>query len=181
MTDINNSVMPGIIVMVYDVPSRNTNKKMPILDMEVWTDADGNIMFQHHEKPTSSKTVMHGKSSQSIKCRRYGVDCLTVLQYPMLDWKICVAPVLSSYMARMMYCGYPEKYRRDTLTRALRIYDKMIEDENNGTRPLYRPKHWNIIDRRNEKQKKKYEWSARGDILPLSLFHPTLTVSLRSH
>ena len=48
MTDIANSVMPGI-VMEYDVPSRNNNRKMPILDMEVWIDEDeGNIMFQHY-------------------------------------------------------------------------------------------------------------------------------------
>ena len=184
MTDIANSVVPGI-VMEFDVPSRNTNKKMPILDMEVWMDEDGNIMFQHYEKPTSSKTVMHAMSAQSITCRN-SVHTQEILRRllnssPMLDWKTCVAPVLSKYMARMMHCGYPEKYRRDTLTRALRIYDKMVEDENNGTRPLYRPKHWNTCDRRKEKQKKKYNWSTRGDILPPSLFPPPLTVSLHNH
>ena len=46
MTDIANSLMPGII-MEFDVPSRNPSKKMPILDMEVWIDEEGNIMFQH--------------------------------------------------------------------------------------------------------------------------------------
>ena len=136
MTDIANSVMPGI-VMVFDVPSRNADKKMPILDMKVWMDADGNIMFQHYEKPTSSKTVMHANSAQSITCRN-SVHTQEIMRRllnssPMLDWKTCVAPVLSRYMARMMHCGYPEKYRRDTLTRALRIYDKMIEDDNIGT------------------------------------------------
>jgi hypothetical protein len=50
MTDIANSAMPGI-VMKFDVPSRNTNRKMPILDMEVWIEEeDGNIMFQHYQK-----------------------------------------------------------------------------------------------------------------------------------
>jgi hypothetical protein len=176
MTDIANSVMPGI-VMVFDVPSRNVDKKMPILDMEVWMDADGNIMFQHYEKPTSSKTVMHANSAQSITCRN-SVHTQEIMRRllnssPMLDWKTCVAPVLSSYMARMMHCGYPEKYRRDTLTRALRIYDKIIEDENNGTRPLYRPKHWNIIARRKEKQKKKHDWSTRGGHIAPIFVPPT--------
>ena len=58
MTYIANSVMPGI-VMEFDVPSRNLNNKMAILDMEVWMENDGNIMFQHYEKPTASKTIMH--------------------------------------------------------------------------------------------------------------------------
>ena len=35
MTDIAKSVMPGI-VMEFDIPSRNFDKKMPILDMKVW-------------------------------------------------------------------------------------------------------------------------------------------------
>ena len=48
---------------------------------------------------------------------------------PLLDWKTCVAPVLSIYMSRMMQNGYPEKYRVDTLVRALRIYDKMVEEK----------------------------------------------------
>ena len=39
MTDIANSVMPGII-MVFDVPSINGNEKMPILDMDVWIDKE---------------------------------------------------------------------------------------------------------------------------------------------
>jgi hypothetical protein len=61
-----------------------------------------------------------------------------------------------------MHCGYPEKYRVDTLNRAISIFDKMKEEDNNGTRPLYRPKDWNVVARRKEKEKKKYDWSTRG-------------------
>ena len=184
MTDIANSVVPGI-VMEFDVPSRNDDKKMPILDMEVWMDEDGNIMFQHYEKPTSSKTVMHAMSAQSVSCRN-SVHTQEILRRllnssPMLDWKTCIAPVLSSYMARMMHCGYPEKYRRDTLTRALRIYDKMIEEDNNGTRPLYRPKDWNIVARRKDKQKKRYEWSTRGGHIGPIFVHPTPCTVIEGH
>ena len=59
---------------------------------------------------------------------------------PLLDWKTNVAPVISEYMLRMRNSGYPEKYRVDTLNRALRIYDKMVGEDADGTRPLYRPK-----------------------------------------
>ena len=80
----------------------------------------------------------------------------------MLDWKTEVAPVISTYMARMKQAGYPENYRKDTLNRALRIYDKMLEDDKNGVRPIYRPKEWNVVSRRKEKNKKKHNWSTRG-------------------
>ena len=69
MKDIANSIMPGV-VMEFDVPSRNSSEKMPILDMKVWIDKEeGNIMFQHYEKPTTSKSIMHAKSAQSVSCR----------------------------------------------------------------------------------------------------------------
>ena len=142
-TDIANDVMPGI-VMEFDVPSRNDDKKMAILDMKVWLDRESNIMFQHYEKPTASKNIMHALSAQSLSCRN-SVHTQELLRRmlnssPQLDWRTCVAPVLSEYMLRMMRSVYPQKYRVDTLTRALRIYDDMVQKDKEGTRPLYRPK-----------------------------------------
>ena len=40
----------------------------------------------------------------------------------------------------MMKNGYPEKYRVDTLNRALNIFDKMVKDDEDGVRPLYKAK-----------------------------------------
>ena len=117
--------------MEYDVPSRNSDKKLPILDMKVWMNEDGNILFEHYEKPTASKSILHAKSAQSVTCRN-SVHTQELLRRmlnssPLLDWRSCVAPVLTEYMLRMLRSGYPEKYRVDTLTRALRIYDKMVQ------------------------------------------------------
>jgi hypothetical protein len=158
-TDIANSVMPGI-VMEFNIPSRNSDQKMPILDMEVWIEKEeGNIMFQQYEKPTASKSIMHANSAQSASCRNC-VHTQEILRRllnssPLLDWKTCVAPVLSFYMSRMMQSGYPEQYRVDTLTRAFRIYDNMVEEDNSGIRPLYRPKDWNVVKIRKEKEEIK--------------------------
>ena len=109
---------------------------------------------------------MHANSAQSISCRN-SVHTQELLRRllnssPLLDWKTEVAPVLSIYMARMKYNGYPEKYRVDTLLRALRIHDKMVEDDEAGLRPLYRPKDWNVVARRKQKELKKYDWSNKG-------------------
>ena len=38
----------------------------------------------------------------------------------------------------------------------------MTEDDENGTRPIYRPANWNIVERREEKTKKKRNWSSKG-------------------
>ena len=175
-TDIANDVIPGI-VMEFDVPSRNTDKKMAILDMKVWMEENGNIVFQHYEKPTASKSIMHALSAQSVSCRN-SVHTQELLRRmlnssPQLDWRTCVAPVLSEYMLRMMRSGYPEKYRLDTLSRALRIYDDMVQKDLEGTRPLYRPKDWNRAERQKAKQKKRYEWSTRGGFIAPIFVPPT--------
>ena len=36
----------------------------------------------------------------------------------------------------------------DTQVRTLRIYVKMLEDDQQGLRLLYRPKDWNVVVRR---------------------------------
>ena len=91
--------------MEFDVPSRNDDNKMAILDMKVWLDEDNNIMFQHFEKPTASKNIMHAMSAQSVSCRN-SVHTQELLRRMLnsslqLDWRTCVAPVLSEYMLRM--------------------------------------------------------------------------------
>ena len=72
----------------------------------------------------------------------------------------------------------------DTLTRALRIHDSMKKDDIEGTRPLYRPKQWNIVARRKEKEDKKYNWSTRGGHVAPIFVPPTpnseLAESLKS-
>ena len=165
LKDIANDVIPDII-MVEDYPSRNENGKMPVLDIGVWMSEENYIMYEHYEKPMSCKKVMHAESAISPSCKK-SVHTQEVLRRlfnssKKLDWKTEIAPVISDYMSRMMEAGYPERYRKDTLCRGLRIYDKMVEDDTNGIRPLYRPKDFDIANRRKEKQKKKNNWSIKG-------------------
>ena len=140
--------------------------KMAVLDMKVWMNRDGIIMYEHFEKPMSSKQIMHAESAISASCKK-SVHTQEILRRLFnssrrLNWKEDIAPVLNKYITRMMVAVYPEKYRKDSLCRALRIYDKMVEDDLNGHRPLYRPKDYEIIPRRVEKQKKRKNWSNRG-------------------
>ena len=72
-----------------------------------------------------------------------------------LNWNTVVAPILTDYMGRMMTAGYGEQYRRSSLGHALRIYDKMRKEDDEGIRPLHRPRDWNIEERRIEKSRKK--------------------------
>ena len=72
-----------------------------------------------------------------------------------------------------MQGAYSEWYRKDTLLRGLRIYDKMVEDDRQGVRPLYRPKDYDIVNRRNQKEKKRNNWSNRGGYIAPIFVPPT--------
>ena len=69
LKDIANSIMP-CIQMEADWPSRNADKRLPILDKKVWTDSEGNILYTHYEKPMASKSVINSKSAHPESCKR---------------------------------------------------------------------------------------------------------------
>ena len=175
LKQIANSIMPCVI-MKADWPSKNLDKKMPILDMKVWTNKEGVLYYQHYEKEVSSKTVLHSQSAHSGSCKR-GVHTQEVLRRLMnsskrLDWEEETAPVVTEYMRRMKVAGYGEKYRRDVLKHAINIFDKKWEDDKNGKRPIFRPKDWKREERRLEKKRKKHNWAkVGGHIAPI--FVPT--------
>ena len=139
--------------MEADYPNHNGDKKLAILDMKVWQDIqEGHIMFQHFEKPMATQKIMHAASAQSPSCKKR-VHTREVLRQLLnssgrLDWSTETAQVISVYMSRMMTAGCPQKYRKHTPERALRIYDKMMKDDSEVDRPIYRPKDWNVTDRR---------------------------------
>ena len=175
LLDIANSVME-CVVMEGDWPTKNDDKKMPILDMKVWVDESGTILYQHYEKKVSSKTVLNAKSAHSSACKR-SVHTQEVLRRLFntshrLDWEKETAPIVTDYMKRMKEAGYSEKYRRDVLQHALQIYDDNWEEHRRGRRPIFRPKEWKKKERKEEKRNKRLNWANRnGHIAPI--FVPT--------
>ena len=61
LKEIANRMVDGI-EMEEDVPSRHSDGKIPILDMKVLMDEDGQIKNQHNEKPLASKLFLKGQA-----------------------------------------------------------------------------------------------------------------------
>ena len=165
LLSIPNDIMP-CVVMEGDWPSKNRDYKLPILDMKVWTDASGTLLYQHYEKPVSSKTVLNSKSAHSTASKR-SVHTQEVIRRLLncsvkLDWETEIAPFVSDYMNRMRVAGYTEEYRRSILESALNIFDEKWKDNNSGKRPIFRPKDWKEEERKEAKERKKLEWSSKG-------------------
>ena len=65
-------------------------------------------------------------------------------------------------MVRMREAGYGEGMRRSVLQHAARIYGRMRREDEDGTRPIYRPKSYQMVERRKAKTAKRHSWSSRG-------------------
>ena len=57
-------------------------------------------------------------------------------------------------MVKLKNSGYGEKYRKEILDSALKGFNKMLEEDRNGTKPLFRNRSWN-----NEEREKRIEKS----------------------
>ena len=42
------------------------------------------------------------------------------------------------------------------------VYDRMVSDDNEGVKPLYRQKSYQRTERRRAKVNKKHDWSSKG-------------------
>ena len=165
LLEIANSIEDGI-EMELDTCENHEDHKLPILDMKVWIDSDGDAVYQHFEKPVSSKLVISSRSAHANSCKR-SVHISELVRRMTntsrkLDWNDHVAPILSEYMARMMKGGYSEDYRKHILLNALAIWDSKVRMDESGESPLNRPAGYKKNERRKQKQLKKKTWSTKG-------------------
>jgi hypothetical protein len=65
---------------------------------------------------------------------------------------------LNNFMLQLKNSGYSQKFRREVLDSGLKAFQKMVEDDKAGVKPLYRSRDWNWEDRQKSKSKKRLNW-----------------------
>ena len=65
-------------------------------------------------------------------------------------------------MRRMQYSGYTKTFRFDVFNSATKAYEAAQQKEENGERPLHRPKEWERVRRKKEQTEKKKSWYKRN-------------------
>ena len=50
-------------------------------------------------------------------------------------------------MLKLKNSGYTEKFRREITDSVLKAHIKMVEDDTNGVKPMYRSRDWNKSER----------------------------------
>ena len=65
----------------------------------------------------------------------------------------------------MKNSGYSTQYRIQILDSAEKAFEKMIEDDKNGVKPLFRSRDWNKDERNQQKERKKLDWYKNGGVI----------------
>ena len=160
--DIANSIHP-MIVLEEDVPSKHTNMRLPILDLECWMDGP-TVWYQHYEKEVATRRLIQERSALPMKVKRNVLvnECVRRMRNCRLElsWEI-KANFLSDYMVRMRQAGYDEWFRTCVLKQAVARYEGMVNAHESGAMPLYRDKNW-VTDTARRKEKKKKDWLNKG-------------------
>jgi hypothetical protein len=160
MKKMANSICP-IIQMEEDYPSKNADKKLPILDLKVWVNDENIILYEFYRKSMSSRLVMMQRSAmpKSMKRSVLTQEAIRILRNcsDQLPWSR-VTTILSDFCLRMKISGYNERYRLNIIKSAIKGWERQKERHNQGLQPMYREKRWNREQRNIEKEQKKTKW-----------------------
>ena len=160
---IGSSIHPSIKT-TSDYPSNNNDKKMPLLDLKIWSE-DNKIRFSYYEKPMNSKFTIPVQSAHSWKMKmavlhREGVRRLLNMDR-LHSWEEVVG-TMNKYSKKLQRSGYSSIPRADIIKAAIQTYRRMRGEEVAGKRPLYRPRSWHETERSLEKENRRSTWSKNG-------------------
>lgn len=69
---------------------------------------------------------------------------------------------INEMMKKIQNSGYNKERRYDIVNSALKAYEKLLQKEKDGERPIHRPKDWNKEQRNKEKKQKTKIWYKTG-------------------
>jgi predicted RNA binding protein with dsRBD fold (UPF0201 family) len=139
---IANSVNP-MIKLTVETPCNFADGKMPVLDVKVNVNEKepNRIDFEFFSKPTKNPRVILADSALSFAKKRTILtqECLRRLR----NTKIELGPEvqrkhLNNFMLQLKNSGYSQNFRREILDSGLKAFQKMVEGDRNGVKPLYR-------------------------------------------
>ena len=171
LKEIGNSIHPSIQLTV-DYPSKNENRRLPILNTEQWiedVEVEGQtkkrILYSHYTKPMANKYVILENSAMATKSKTniLVADLLTVMMNVSIH---CTneerQKKIQQYMNRMQHSGYSKKQRISIYRKAKEKYDRKVQQHNQEEEPMYRGKWWNLEERTKQKKSKKNWYKKDG-------------------
>ena len=139
--EVANTIMPKSIVMEVDFPSAHANKRIPILDMEVWMTDQSRISFNFYSKPMASQDVINARSAFTTREKKNVLleeasrrlrNCA-----PMCTWTD-KAVHLTKLNLQMRRCGHQQEFRSMITCRAVAKYHNSLHNHLQKKKVMYR-------------------------------------------
>ena len=80
-----------------------------------------------------------------------------------LPWSEFQAKILTEFSKKMARSGYPEGYRLEVIKSGILGFERQLEADRNGQKPLFRPREWQKEERRRKKMVRKAAWYRPAD------------------
>ena len=122
---------------------------------------ENRIDYEFFEKSTKNPKLLLAESAINSNSKRTILtqECLRRMRNTKLELGVGVRNQhLNKFMIKMKNSGYSTDYRAQILKSAMNAFDKMLEEDRNGTKPLYRNREWNRENRINDKENKRINW-----------------------
>ncbi|PFX11602.1 hypothetical protein AWC38_SpisGene24595 [Stylophora pistillata] len=123
------------------------------------------VLREFYYKDVASRSVINARSALPWSCKRTILtqEVLRILLNCSreLRWEVVVAH-FNHMMLRLQFSGYDQKFRKEVVRSALAAYNRLVELDANGEKPLYRPRGWKAHERARERTKRRDNWFRKG-------------------
>ena len=154
-----------------DWPSSQGEGKVPVLDLKLYVSEHGVILHEFHEKSVACKLVIPHKSAHSSQMKmavmvEEGMRRLRNHSRG-LEWQKS-RECMEKWARKLKKSEYPETFRHQVIKAAVDKWRKMCSVEDEGGRPVHRPREWRRRERRLAKENKKMSWHRSEDTVKAS-------------
>ena len=161
------------IQLTMDVPSTNSDGKLPVLDLKMWVEERegekgeryAEIMHEYYEKEMVSKRVIGKDSalSEKVKCTTLAQEVIRMLRNTSESIREeRKKEQLTNLAVKLKNSGYNERSRREILLSGIRGFERIMEDVKKGRRSLNRSRRENMEVRMLKKYGAKSRWFKGG-------------------
>ena len=154
------------IQMIFDTPSKNVSKMMPVLDLQIWCQ-ENLVKFRFYEKPMASNLVIQKWSALPWNVKKASLAGEVSRRYlnnsPELVTDDYMEPLLDRFRYKMLISGYSQKEREIVIREGKSRYYNIIKSAEKGERPIYRPSSWHTEERALQKKVKGKSWFGKSD------------------
>ena len=151
-----------MIKFTYEVPDENSGK-LAVLDVAVKVNKQESncVDYEFYEKPTKNNRVILADAALPSNQKRTILtqECLRRLRNTKIELgEETKVRHLNNFMLKLKKSGYSTKYRTEILDSALSAFEKMLKDDKDGTKPLFRDRNWNREEINKKKSNRNLNW-----------------------